>query len=106
MLIQIRGEWVMVAAKAKPSEAKRVAEKVAKRECLVPDCDLGMVACGLCRQHYDGAEHLIKTQPDSEAKAKAREKLIRDGLMLAPWQLPRRENKRSKSAVFRAAIAG
>ena len=105
MIVQIKGVWVMVAAKAKLSVAKRVAAKLERHECLVPDCTEQMVSCGLCRTHYDCAEHVINSQDTSEAKARARERLIRDGLMLAAWTQPRPKRANSKAAVFQRAVA-
>ena len=105
MIVQIKGVWVMVAAKAKPSAAKRVAEKMERHECLVPECTEQMVSCGLCRAHYDAAEHVLGSQTTSEAKARARERLIRDGLMLPAWTQPRPKRPNSKAAVFQRAVA-
>jgi hypothetical protein len=105
VLYQVGQRWVVVA-KVKQSEAARVASKTAKRECLVPDCHEPWLTCGLCRGHYDAAEHAITSQNGEEARARARDRLIRDGLMLEPGSQPRKPRKGSKAGAFRAAIAG
>lgn len=102
MLFQVKGVWFMVA-KAKPSVRKRVAAKVAKRQCLVADCEDTMVVRGLCRCHYDAAEQIINQQPTPELRAKAQDRLITDGLMLAPWTQPRPE-RNTRRKVFRDAL--
>ncbi len=95
----------MVAPKLSPKVAARVAGKVARRECLGKGCSRPMVVCGCCRAHYDAAEHVISRQPTPELRAKAREKLVRAGLLLDRWQQPRKRSKKSLTAAYRQAVA-
>jgi hypothetical protein len=104
MLLQVKGVWFMVA-KPKPSVKKRVADKIARRECLVPDCTEEMVVRGLCRSHYDAAEQTINQQPDPQSRARAAERLVTQGLILEAWQQPRRNPKGSKAKLFQEAVA-
>lgn len=103
MLFQIKGVWFMVA-KPRPAVRKRVQDKLAKRECLVPDCTCTMVVRGLCRRHYDAAEMVVNKQPTPELRAKASERLITQGLMLEAWKQPR-PAKDGNGKVFEEAVA-
>lgn len=105
MLLEIKGHWLMIAPKPKPSVAARVADKLRRRECLADGCTSPMVACGCCRAHYDAAEHVISSQRTDGAREKAREKLIRAGLLLDRWQQPRKQSKPSRSDAYRAAVS-
>jgi len=103
MLFQVKGVWFMVA-KAKPSARKRVDAKLASRTCLIEGCEEPMRVCGLCRPHYDAAEHVINSQSTPELRAKARERLITQGMMLPPWKQPRPAKKDSGVKMFREAV--
>lgn len=105
MLLEINGHWIMIAPKPDPKVARRVADKMARRECLAEDCTLTMVACGCCRAHYDAAEYVISSQPSEELREKARAKLIRAGLLLDRWQQPRKRSRKSKATIYREAVA-
>ena len=94
----------MVAPKLSPKIAARVAAKVARRECLAKNCRRSMVVCGCCRAHYDAAEHVISRQPTRLLRVKAREKLVRAGLLLERWQQPRKGSKKSLSAAYQQAV--
>lgn len=104
MLLEIKGHWLMIAPKPKPSVAARVADKLRRRECLADGCTSPMVACGCCRAHYDAAEHVITSQPSRKEREAAREKLIRAGLLLDRWQQPRKRSKPSRSDAYRTAV--
>ena len=91
-------------AERNPTVEDRVNEKKRRRQCLVEGCREEMVCRGCCRAHYDAVAAIIASEPTAEARAKACETLISEGLLLPKGEQPRRIRVDSKAHVFRQAL--
>lgn len=96
---------MVIAPGVNSDAALRVACKTQLRECLHPGCTNEMVACGLCRSHYDAAHKQVKHLKTTRARKAALEKLIRCGLMFSTYDQPRKKRAAPKAAAFLAALS-
>ncbi|QDV22868.1 hypothetical protein [Aureliella helgolandensis] len=89
---------------------KRIRERVAINRCLHIDdsdgrhveCDQPMVSLGLCLQHVNEHNHIVRGLPTKAAKMRFRAESIRNGQALESFEL-RRLRRILKSRFLRVA---
>ena len=70
----------------KRTRLKAVRDCLAKGQCVLPECDRPLDRRGLCSQHYGQFYYALKRKGSAEERDAFEQEMIRQGLVLDPYQ--------------------